>query len=387
MTPSTPTGAPLNWISVLHSLYQEFPLENEPLFHFFRVEKKLQKELRLSRAVFFIRQKEGLRSSDKENPVLIPAGHPIFKQLKKIEKPLVFPKVKKGEWAGFWPVMAGSEWVACYGLGSKENGQSFTGEEKNLMELLADRTAFFLEEARLWSELEKANRQSSLGFLSAAMAHEIRNPLTALSTLVQMLPKKRNDDQFMESFQSLMTREIFRLTGLTETFLDFSKLNQEKSKVVHLNHLIDRVTQLLEALFRTRKVQLKSQTSSELLLKGDENQMEILIMNLLQNAFQSVASGGKVEIMSRYLNRSGYGPGPWIEISVKDNGQGIASENLNRIFDPFFSTKGEGAGLGLTICRKVVQSHQGFMQVKSRAGKGTVFKVFLPAEAGAKGIL
>ncbi len=373
----------MSWVTILQNLYQQVPQKAEPLAAFSRVEKSLQKHLGFSSALLLLRHETGLPTVGGNRPLAPSEEREMTRRFHRALKPWKAQgAARKGAWERFWPVVVGKEWVACYAMGSKSSGLAITEDEEKVIELLADRTALFLEERRLWKHLENADRQASLGFMSAAMVHEIRNPLTALDTLVQLLPRKRKDEQFMDSFQTLMQKEIHRLTKLTETFLNFSKSTLENRGEVDLRRVIERVVQLLGPLFATKKVQLMVDTTLSPLLEGDEHQLESLVMNLLQNAFRSVGNGGMVEISTGFLKKAGSGPGSWIVLQVKDNGEGIPKENLGKIFNPFFTTRGEGTGLGLAICQKIVEHHRGRLEVKSVPKRETVFRVLFPTVPG-----
>ncbi len=368
----------MNPIAVLQELFQQFPGRENKNFNPFEIGKILKAKLGLTQAIFFYRDKEGLI-----NPAIktsIPKS--VYKTLNQGSdqnlKPWYCPKKVSSAWLGFWPVKSGIGWGTCYGLGRKRNGEALSAEEKKLMELLVDRTSLELETQRLWESLERSDRLASVGFMSASMVHEIRNPLTALGTLVQLLPRKKNNPEFMESFQKLMLREIDRLNCLTETYLNFSKFNVEKAEWVDLHQLIGQKIQLLAPLFASKNVQLKSDNPPGLRLKGDGTQIESLVVNLLQNALQSVGPRGKVAISSSFIPRK-KDKGPFAEIKVRDNGPGITKENLDKIFDPFYSTKADGTGLGLAICRKIVENHNGLLTAASPANGGTHFRIMLPA--------
>lgn len=366
----------MNWITVLRNLYRQFPENNRSRSPFSKVEKFLKKKIGFARAVFALRHGKVLITTGVKSPFSGPDQKAVISHLNRTLKPWIRGRKRDDQWLGFWPVVVGKDWVGCFAMGSRHQG--FSDEEKMLMELLADRTAFFLEEQRIWKCLERADRQSSMGFRSAAMIHEIRAPLTALSTLVQLLPEKKDDGRFMGSFQSLMLREINRLSGMTETFLDFTKFNSKGSGRIEFSQVVDQAVKLLSPLFEIKRVQLKVKNERDLFLKGDESQMESLILNLLQNALESVDSGGKVEISTALSSRPAHGLGPWITLRIKDNGKGISKDSLEKIFDPYFSTKGRGTGLGLAICQRVVENHRGSIKANSSID-GTVFQVFLPA--------
>ena len=368
----------MNSIAVLQELFQQFPQSDNPSINFSDIEKILQKELGLVQTLFIQREKKGV-----EYPIgKAPLSKKIIKNLRRrfnqSLKPWIFDRKEQVGWLGFWPVKSGSGWAGCYGLGRKRNGKFLSDEEKGLMELLVARTEHEFEDQRLWKILERSDRLASVGFMSASMVHEIRNPLTALGTLVQLLPRKKDNPEFMESFQKLMLREIDRLNCLTETYLNFSKFNVEKAEWVDLHKLIGQKIQLLAPLFASKDIQLKSDNLPGLRLKGDGTQIESLVVNLLQNALQSVGPRGMVAISTSFMPRK-KDKGPFAEIKVRDNGPGITKENLDKIFDPFYSTRTDGTGLGLAICRKVVENHSGLLTATSPANGGTYFRIMLPA--------
>lgn len=366
----------MDWLAVLQNLYRQFPEKNGSPAPFSGVEKILREKMGFTGAVFAFRREKYVLTADGKSPFSALLQKAVIRHLSRTLKPWIGGE--SGRWLGFWPVVVGRDWVGCFALGRKLYPQDLSGEEKKLMELLADRAAFYLEQRRLWECLEMADRQASLSFRSAAMIHEIGSPLTALSALAQLLPEKKDDERFMRAFQPLLLREINRLSGMTETYLSFIKPNGKGAARIGFSRVVDQAVGLLGPLFEMKRVQLKVKNFPDLFLKGHESQMESLVLNLLQNALESVSSLGKVEVSTALISRSVLGLGPWIELKIKDNGKGISKENLKKIFNPYFSTRGGGTGLGLSICQTVVQNHRGNMKASSSKG-ATVFQVFLPA--------
>jgi signal transduction histidine kinase len=367
----------LNWIKLLQNLYRQFPKKDGSSVFFSKIEKILQRELGVAKAVFVLRHEKGLKTIYGKSSLSAPVQKAILIHLNHSLKPWICNGKNDSQWLGFWPVVIGKDWVGCFGLGRKIHQKHLSGEEKRLMELLSERAALYFEERRLWKYLESADQQSSLSFRTAAMVHEIRGPLTALSTLVQLLPEKKGDERFMMSFQQLMVREINRLADMTETFFSFTRPPQKRIALIEFSGVVNQAVELLGPLFEVKKVRLQKKNHPNLFLRGDQQQMESLILNLLQNALESVSSKGKIEISTALLSHSAYGPGQWIELKVKDNGSGISKENFKKIFAPYFSTRSRGTGLGLTICQRVVENHQGNIKVNS-SKQGTMFQIFLP---------
>lgn len=367
-------------IEILQKLYQLFPRETGVPLDFLSIEKFLRQNIGVKKAFFLFRQKEGLKTQDGKAPLSPAFQKTLLDRLDRFPGPWIGRSEDRFQWLGFWPVAASDGWMGCYALGRQAGKAALSAEEGRLMELLADRTGLFLEERRLWQYLEQADRQSSLGFLSAAMIHEIRNPLAALSTLAQLLPQKKGDESFMESFEKLMLRETGRLTDLTENFLGFLKSTQEKAARLDLAEVVAQIMDLLKPLFAAKGIRLKVSNSNKgrLYLMGDERQIKSLILNLSKNALESAGSGGAVAVSMTWLPRASHGPGPWALLKVENSGAGIPREKIKDIFTPYFSLKEKGAGLGLAICQRVVENHGGIIQAES-SRRNTVFKVFLPA--------
>ena len=332
----------------------------------------------VQKVAFAYRCEDGLRSHNQSGIFTPALQKKIQGHFNRSPRPWKCPAGEGFPWLGFWPVLVQGDWVGCYALGKKTGEKKLNPEEEKLMELLADRTGWYLEQRRLREALEVSERQSMLGFLSAAMVHEIRNPLAALSTLAQLLPEKKNDASFMESFERLMLRETGRLADLTDNFLSF--LKPAKGKIVHVNFsgVLTQTIDLLKPLFAAKKVKLRIDNPPGLSLTADEDQIRILILNLMKNALESVSSGGVVEVstVSRPISTRGFSSG--IEFKIKNDGTGISPENLRKIFSPYFSLKEKGAGLGLAICQKIVENHQGTIKAGS-SGHKTLFQVSLPA--------
>lgn len=353
------------------------PVDGRSEPDFSRLEKLLLRKLGLRNAVFVFREPDGLKSSDGKRVLHAKVQKKISTQFDQSFQPWICPPKRDFPWLAFWPVVIGKDWIGFYALGVKAGGKSLNTEESQLMTLLADRTSWCLERGRLREYLEKAERESALGFLSAAMVHEIRNPLAALSTLAQLLPQKKNDQNFMESFERLMLRETGRLTDLTENFLGFLKPAEGKAVPIDFSAVVSQTVDLLKPLLMTKKVKFRMSNNPGLVLMGDEQQIRSLALNLTKNALESASLGGLVEISTAWRPHSAHESPTGIEFKVKNDGVGISKENLRKIFTPYFSSKEKGAGLGLAICQKVVENHGGTIQAGS-SGRSTVFQVFLP---------
>lgn len=260
-----------------------------------------------------------------------------------------------------------------------ENKEAFSFFIETCLPLLSWAIGTALETRHLGKLLERADRHSSLGFLSAGVFHEIRNPLTALSTLIQLLPLKKSDTAFMESFQALMLKELERLDVLTDQSLKFARSEGKDGEGVGLEETLERIFQLVRPSLGRKKVLLKLRVEPGLRLKVDSSQFESLVVNLLKNALSAVGEKGLVQVCAKHIYLENKKGKPWVCLTVKDDGKGIDPKEIRRIFDPYFTTRHGGTGLGLAICRRVMENHDGLLKVKSKPGKGTTFSAYFPS--------
>jgi signal transduction histidine kinase len=256
------------------------------------------------------------------------------------------------------------------------------------MEPLAVRIAELLEKSSVFDREREVERLATLGEMAAGLAHEIRNPLGAIKGAAQYLDPTSNHPE--SRFLSVIVEEADRLNAVVTQFLDYAKPSATREyKEIDLNHLVQKLVMLLSPT-APEDVDLRLQSS---LLKAPircaPEQIHQVLLNLIQNAFKALrkwdVSGGdplKGELEKRVVVsldafetdelRS------MIRVSIEDNGPGISRENLEKIFIPFFTTDPAGTGLGLPICRKIIQAHGGTIEVSSVPGVTTQFRVILP---------
>ncbi len=332
-------------------------------------------------AITFLRNHSGGLSGDRHGTIFrIKSSAFCYRELKKTLRPYFGSVPGIGPGTSLYPVLLGREWVGCIlTIRSNWKGAKDLSLEKKGLPLLAWALGTLLENHRLWKMMEKMERQSTLGFLSAGIIHEIRNPLTALSTLVQLLPMKKNDIAFMNSFQNLMLKELDRLEFLTDQSLKFVRTGTPTQECVDLKETVDRISQLIRPSLVRKKIRLRLKIEPGLKINIDPAQLESLIVNLLKNAILAVGNNGLIQVCANRKHIKGKKIKCWISLVVKDNGKGIDAKELRRIFDPYFTTNPGGTGLGLAICRRVMENSGGILKVKSRRGKGSVFYAYFPS--------
>jgi two-component system NtrC family sensor kinase len=250
-----------------------------------------------------------------------------------------------------------------------------------IVHYLKDMTA----QKRIEHQLLRSDKLASLGTLVAGIAHEINNPLGIIAGYAEGLLDRAKDpvlaqaDAFRDFPEYLQTihSEIFRCKMILKSLLDFARPSAGTFRSIDINEVIKEVLLLLQ--HRTTKLQhtLTLDLNRDLpRLQADAGNLRQLLMNLLLNAIYFTPEGGSIRIST------GLDEGGGIRLAVSDTGPGIAPDKIGKIFDPFFTTKpvGEGTGLGLTICHRIVEEHGGTIDAESEPGKGTTFIIRLPAE-------
>lgn len=226
-----------------------------------------------------------------------------------------------------------------------------------------------MEEAYTYTHLLQAEKLSSIGQISAGLAHELKNPLTTLKMLFQAY--KEQPDMTKED-AAVISSEIERIDNILTNFMGFVKQKGFKMTDVDLNALLDRVLSLATYDIEHKGITVHKDIIETLPgVKADRSLLEHLFLNLIMNSIQAMPEGGEIRI-------SGKSDEDFVEIMIWDKGGGIPPDIRAKIFDPFFTTKDQGTGLGLSIAYNIVKSHGGKLFFNSTEGKGTVFTVKLP---------
>lgn len=252
---------------------------------------------------------------------------------------------------------------------------------KNLIQSFVDKYFFKTSQAVLVDELQKAQeelkrteRLKAVGTLAAGMAHEIKNPLTSIKTFTEYLPEKYNDPEFVEKFHKIVSIEVDKINSIVQQLLDFSKPKPLQLKEVDIHQIIDQTLSLLSnSLIKHKIILVRNYDNSLPLLRIDPNQMQQVFCNLFLNAIEAMKGGGKLIVSTAQINNT-------IQITISDTGKGIAKKDLEHIFNPFYTTKETGTGLGMSIIYGIIKEHRGEINVISRERKGTNAIIMLPIE-------
>ena len=226
----------------------------------------------------------------------------------------------------------------------------------------------------LEEKLRQADRLAALGTLSAGLAHEIKNPLSAIKTFVQLLPKKVENPSFMEKFNITVPREIDRINQLVEDLLELTRKRIRPLVQLDVSRLILQAIELHAEEMEKRQITFEDRLDRMLPpFHGDSEALYRAFSNLVINAIQAMPNGGSLSISSELDQISSF-----LKLTFKDTGIGMDEETSKNLFNPFFTTKDKGVGLGMALTRKIVEDHRGMIEVASNKGEGTTFILRLP---------
>jgi two-component system, NtrC family, sensor kinase len=232
---------------------------------------------------------------------------------------------------------------------------------------------------QLESQLAQAEKLSSIGLLAAGVAHEVNTPLAVISSYTQMLAKQVRGDERLAPLLDRITSQTFRASEIVNSLLNFSRTGNTEFSEIDLNNVIRDTLTLLEHQFKTANVHLEVELKPEIpRIVGNANKLQQVFLNLFINAKDAMQAGGSLRVSTEVNGRVG--------VLIADTGSGIAPEHMQRIYDPFFTTKNaasegqrRGTGLGLAVTYGIIQEHAGRIQVDSAVGHGTTFRLEFPA--------
>jgi len=284
------------------------------------------------------------------------------------------------------PLISKKELIGILNLSYKLNKDIYSHEDIELLTTLANQTAIAIENARLYEDLRKsksyirrADRLASLGTLTAGLAHEIRNPLVAIKTLTQLLPERLHDEEFRNHFLNIAAGEVDRISRLVNELLDFARPSSPKLEFEAINSILDGMILLVTTESKKKSIQITKHYTQDLpSVKVDREQIKQVFLNILLNAIEATPENGELTVKTRSFLKPG--GEPYLQIEFKDTGCGIPKEHLEEIFNPFYTTKTSGSGLGLSISNQIVQDHKGYIDVESHVNQGTSFFVNLPVD-------
>ncbi len=228
---------------------------------------------------------------------------------------------------------------------------------------------------RMEQTVARAERLASIGRLAANIAHEIRNPLASISGSVEVLKRLPGADREVRDLVDIAVREVDRVNALITNLLDYARPRTEDRQRLDVGEMVAEIAKIFEQERRSREVRLQLRAQPGVWVEAASGQLQQVLWNLLRNAVEAMPEGGTIHLLAALRNTTP----PEAIVRVRDTGHGIAEEDVDHIFEPFFSRKSGGTGLGLATTARIVEAHKGTIDVLSQPGKGTTFTIRLPA--------
>jgi signal transduction histidine kinase len=267
-------------------------------------------------------------------------------------------------------------------------GGGFDAHDQELLNSLSGSTAIAIENARLYQaerelrmlveqsqmQLVQTEKLAATGRLAASLAHEINNPLQAIHNSLQLMLSFQLETQEQHEYLQIADEEIERLMNLVSSILEFARPPQREMRATNLNDVVERVLALAGKYLQHRRVAVKRAFAPDLpsvVVAPDE--LEQVFINLVLNAVDAMPEGGTLRVASWQSEDDR------LAVAFSDTGHGIAPDDIERVFEPFFSTREDGTGLGLTVSHNVIERHGGEIVVESTLDQGTTFTVWLPS--------
>ena len=218
-------------------------------------------------------------------------------------------------------------------------------------------------------------KMAAFGLLAAGIAHEVGNPLAAISSLVQLLQRKSPDPDTLERYQ-MMDDQLRRIQSTLRELIDFSRPASKQEVLCNIHEVVENALSIAKYYKRRKGKRIITRYAVGLPpIRIARDQYVQVCLNLIQNAMDATQEGGLIEITTRLTSG-------WICIAFRDDGHGIPDESRSRLFDPYFTTKETGTGLGLFVCRQILeQSGHGKMELTATSSRGTTFSVLVTSEA------
>jgi signal transduction histidine kinase len=260
--------------------------------------------------------------------------------------------------------------------------RELTGEEIKFLLFTSRHSACAIETAGLMqrqrTQYERLARQteklSALGRMAAGIAHEINNPLAGILLYSSNMIKKVEDGGPLKEGLEVIIHETKRCKSIIQDLLEFSRVGKPDTAPANINDILEKALSMLANEFRLRHIRLEKQLADEVPdIFLDDKQIQQVFINVILNAVQAVEKKGVIIVRSMVVPED-----KLVRVEISDSGGGISNEDLARLFEPFFSTKSNGTGLGLSVSYNIIQNHGGDIQVESMPGEGTCFTIDLP---------
>lgn len=321
------------------------------------------------------------RAFSREELAEDPARAAVAEELAHLNSAFVVPGFIEDELVGFLM------------LGDKLSGAAYSPDDLHAFSTLANEASVAIENARSYGELLKVHEQlraaynrlvtqehfAAAGRFATGMAHEIKNPLSAIKTFAEYLPEKYQDPEFRGKFFRIVQSEIDRINTIVTDLLEFAKPAKPQLQPVRIAVLLEETLTLLSSQLLAKGIELRRAFQENgLVIQADPKQLKQVLLNLILNSLDAMPDGGRLDV--RTQAREG-----WLILQISDTGCGIQPEHHHQVFDPFFTTKERGMGLGLAVVKGIVDRHGGQIFIRSDPGQGTTAELMLPVAKPSSG--
>lgn len=292
----------------------------------------------------------------------IPQFRRIFKLLKKSNSPIVLSELSL----------------------DTENGQLMLEVSAKFIKFSEEEIIYAIardvgEQHALTDKLVQADKLVLLGQITAGVTHEIRNPLAAVNLNLQIIKRNLPEDSLLHRYVETALQGVDRISRIIEVTLNFSRQSMPDVKPTNINLIIPQSLELVSSVLKRKEIKVELKLDDKLPdILVDQKQVQQVFINLITNAADAIKINGKISIQTYIEQAENRRDANYVVISISDNGDGIPPDDLPKIFNPFFTRKPDGTGLGLPITQRIVYQHQGIIDVESKLGVGTTFYVKLP---------
>ncbi len=301
--------------------------------------------------------------------------------------PIVIAAAWFGLRGGLWTATAITITVLPYVFGSQSSEHNFAGELVEIVFYFALALLIGALVDREWRarrrqqetqlQLERSQKLSLVGQVAAGVAHELKNPLASIKGAVEIISDENTTENERSEFSEILFREIKRMDGTVTEFLEFARPKPTRMERLDLSQLVQSSLRQLEAQAAKESITIAEELESGEVIEGDREKLHQLILNIVLNGIQASRAGGTIKVALR-------GHAHDVELTFHDNGQGISAADLDRIFEPFYTTRASGSGLGLAIVKSIIDAHGGTIAIKSEVDAGTTVLVQLPRQVGVR---
>jgi two-component system NtrC family sensor kinase len=296
--------------------------------------------------------------------------------------------LKAGLGAALFVPLARQKFRGVFFAGRDVDAPGFLDADLDMLQILARQAAAALENARLFDEersyvrqieesqaaLLQAEKMATAGRLSASIAHEINNPLQSIQNCLHLAGHEELPEPKRREYFDMAKAEVERLSATVQRMLEFYRPGTAKSEQLHVGQLLQYIINLTEKQLDERGIAVLQEWPERLpAIDAVSSQLQQVFMNLILNSYDAMPGGGELHITGREANGG-------VEVLFQDSGPGVSQDHASSVFEPFFSTKDGGSGLGLTISYNIIAAHGGNLELVPNGGTGACFRVFLPTE-------